>query len=127
MKNFAVSILKSVKMELITALKISLIIMAIYAAGWPAMIFQKLYKMIANLIVTFCNLLLAKMRFRLRVDKTICKPLFFCPICMASFWSILFWIIWGFSFNPILMIFYVAGINTVLTAIIAPIIPDNED
>lgn len=101
--------------------------MAVYAAGWPGMIFHGLYKMIAKCIVTFCNILLAKMMVSLRVDKTICKPLFFCPICMSSFWSMLFWIIWEFQFNPIFMILLVAGINTVLTAVIAPIIPDNED
>ena len=100
--------------------------MAIFACGWKDMIFHKPYKMIANWIMTFCNVLLVKIRIKHRVSKDICKPLFFCPVCMSSFWTLLFWIILGFS-NPILMILYVCGINVVLTAIIAPIIPDNEN
>lgn len=120
--------------QLIIALKISLIIMAIYASGWKEMIFYSTFNKIESIIRRLSFI----MFYRSRADKLECnvkdikavkmivKPLFRCPICMSSFYTLLFWIIWAFSFNPVLMILYVAGINTVLTAIIAPIIPDNE-
>jgi len=45
---------------------------------------------------------------------------------MSSLWTLAYWLVFG-GFNPIIMILLVAGTNTVITALIAPIIPDEAD
>ena len=96
-------------MELIlTALKISLICTAVFATTWEQMIFAKPAKWIEQ-----------------RVSKWILKPIFKCLICMASLYTLLFWLVFG-GFNPIVMILLVGGINTIITAVISPIIPNEN-
>lgn len=56
----------------------------------------------------------------LRLNKYIKKPLFACPMCMASLWSNMYWLV----FNPLplimlpIMILLVCGINTLLSSAI---------
>ena len=40
------------------------------------------------------------------------KPLFECVVCMASFWSLVFWLF--LDFNLIITILAVAGLNSLL-------------
>lgn len=109
---------------LLIALTISLCCIAIFATTWPGMIFHRLSIVIENKIVSFCNKRLARVMFLHRISMSICKPLFRCPICMSSFWTITAWIISGFSFNLLLMMLLVCGLNTILTSLIANILPD---
>lgn len=93
------------------------------------MIFHKLSKLIQKLIeLTICKFLRLEVRVSHRVMLTVCKPVFGCLICMSSVWTIIFWLI-DPNFLLVPMILIVAGINTVLVAIIKDIMPYecNED
>ena len=94
---------------ILTALKISLICTAVFAAAWEQMIFAKPAKWIE-----------IKVKY-----KWILKPIFKCLICMSSFWTAFYWLVFG-GFNLIIMILLVGGINVIITAIIAPIIPNEK-
>ena len=118
---------KRLKMEtILTALTISLIVTGIFATGWKGMIFYHLFNKIEYHIVRISNVFLTKVRVRQRMDKMICKPLFRCAICMSSFWTVVYWMLSGFNFNVIKMILIVAGINTIIMALISQITPDEE-
>jgi hypothetical protein len=47
-----------------------------------------------------------------RLPEYLKKPLFDCVVCMASFWSCVFWIF--FDFNLVVTILAVAGFNSLL-------------
>ena len=124
---FVVNFLRKKRMETLqTALTISLITTAIFAAGWKGMIFHNLFNKIEYHIVKISSVFLTKMTTLHRVDKVICKPLFRCAICMSSFWTVVYWLLSGFNFNVVKMILIVAGINTIITALISQITPDEE-
>ena len=96
---------------LILPLIISLMIIGIHATTWQKMIFYHPAKWLKSKLPVWLH-----------------KPLFSCVICMSSVWSLLFMCIFGFPkwhFMPF-VILIVAGINTIITSIIAQIIPDEE-
>lgn len=47
-----------------------------------------------------------------KLPSLIRKPLFECVVCMASFWSCVFWLF--IDFNLIITILAVAGLNSLL-------------
>jgi hypothetical protein len=94
------------------AITISLLTVGIYATTWKGMIFHKPAKYIKN-----------------RLPEWVCKPLFSCPVCMASVWSLVFFAVFGlpeWPFIPV-VILMVAGLNTVIVSLIINIIPDKEE
>jgi hypothetical protein len=126
MKIFPANILKNMIMEtILTALKISLICTAAFASTWKGMIFHKPVQWIEAKIISFCQFFIRKMDVARQAGIAFCKPLFGCLVCMSSFWTLLYWLIFG-GFNPVIMILLVCGINTIINAVIAPIIPDEE-
>ncbi|NDW19867.1 hypothetical protein D0T53_13260 [Dysgonomonas sp. 216] len=100
---------------LLIALVISICCIGIFATTWKDMIFYSLSIKIEKWFVKITSF---------KIGVALCKPLFRCPICMSSFWTVMAWIISGFSFNLLLMILLVCGLNTVLTSIISNILPD---
>ncbi len=94
-----------------TSIVISLIITAIYATTWPGMIFH-------NPAIGVKHFLVAKK------IGVVYKPLFGCLICMSSFWTFAAWLISMDDFHLIWVMLCVAGINTIITALIKDIIPD---
>lgn len=90
---------------------VSLCTVGIYAATWKQMIFHKPAQWIRN--------------FQIWIYKPVCG----CLVCMSSFHSILFWLIFrtfSIIYLPVIILM-VAGINTIITAIIFPIVPDEKD
>jgi len=91
---------------------ISLVTIGIYSTTWRGMIFHKPSKWLLS-----------------KLPLWVCKPLFACSICMSSAWSLIFFAIFGFPdliLIPV-VIFTAAGINTIATASVSNIIPDEED
>ena len=97
---------------ILTAITISLASIGIYAATWRGMIFHKPAKYVKGLI-----------------PKLICKPLFCCPICMSSVWTLVYFAVFGFPDLLIIpvVILMTAGLNTIIVSMIANIIPDEEE
>ena len=97
---------------IISALIISLYTTGLFVACWRGMVFGKLSKFIANKLPIWIH-----------------KPLFSCSVCMSSIHSCLFWIL----FHPFKILYLpfiilsVAGINTIITAIISPMMPDGDE
>lgn len=56
----------------------------------------------------------------------ILEPLYSCPICMASVYSIIYWIYTDYSFNLIPVMLAVCGLNTVLLSLVQNIV-DKDD
>lgn len=56
----------------------------------------------------------------LRLNKYIKKPLFTCPMCMASYWTLMYWLIiqGEISILTFVMMLTVCGINTLLNTLI---------
>ncbi len=115
---------------LLIAISISLVTTAIHVMTWTGMLFSDIADSVENKILTFCHNICAKMRYVHCVDKTICKPLFRCLICMSSFWGLMAWAVlrfyYGYYFNPVLLILLVCGINTLITSVISNLLPDGE-
>lgn len=115
---------------LLTALLISLVTTAIHVSTWPDMIFHKPAKDLEALVLSLCKKEKAKVLYLHRIDIAICKPLFRCLICMSSFWGLIAWavlrFVYGYYFNPVLLILLVCGINTLITSIISNLLPDDE-
>jgi hypothetical protein len=91
---------------------ISLATTGIHVTAWRGMIFYKPARYLKN-----------------KLPKWIHKPLFSCPICMSSAWSLAFFGVFGFPdwvFIPVVVLM-VAGLNTVIVSLIANIIPDEEN
>lgn len=87
-----------------TAIIISLITIAIHICfTWKGMIFYTIGKWL-----------------QLRLHKYIKKPLFDCPMCMSSFWTIVFFVsFFGFiGWTTFVVMLMVCGINTVLNTFI---------
>jgi hypothetical protein len=64
-----------------------------------------------------------------RLPEWVCKPLFSCPVCMSSVWSLVFLGVFGipdWEFIPVIILM-VAGLNTIIVSQIATIIPDEDD
>jgi hypothetical protein len=100
-------------MELIfITLTVSLAGIGIHASTWRGMIFHRPSQYLKG-----------------KLPKWIHKPLFSCPICMSSVWSVVYFAVFGLPdwvFIP-LVILMVAGLNTVIVSLISTIIPDEED
>jgi len=97
---------------IIAALIISLVTAGLFASTWRQMIFHR-----------------PAIWLKKTLPVWLYKPLCGCMICMSSVYSILFWLIFR-TFNILylpLVIPMVAGINTIITAIITPIIPDEQE
>lgn len=96
--------------ELLTiSLIISLCITAIFATTWK------------NMLLHDVSLFIKKWLEEHKM-KLVYKPLFGCLICMSSFWTVIAWFFLDFGFLLIPVVLCVAGINTIITAIITPII-----
>lgn len=56
----------------------------------------------------------------LRLNKYIKKPLFTCPMCMSSFWTLVYFILVERTINEstFVTVLVVCGINTLLTTLI---------
>jgi hypothetical protein len=55
------------------------------------------------------------------LGTTLCKPLFLCPPCMASFWGIVFGLIYfGFKLKVFLFIICLLGINYAIKKAVYP-------
>ncbi|MCL1933531.1 MAG: hypothetical protein FWF53_06960 [Candidatus Azobacteroides sp.] len=96
---------------ILTSLIISLCTVGIYAGTWN--------KMILHIPAT---------RIKRKLPVWLYKPLCGCLICMSSVYGCLFWFIFRtftILYLPV-VILTVAGINTLITAIISNIIPDEE-
>jgi len=94
------------------AIIVSLITTGIYSATWKSMLLYNFRVFIKN-----------------ETPEWLYKPFCGCLICMSSCYSVLFWLFvrpYDILFLPA-FILMVAGINTILTAIISPIIPEDED
>jgi len=65
----------------------------------------------------------------LRLNKYIAKPLFTCPMCMSSFWTLVYYFITGYALNSvtILIMLIVCGMNTLLSSIIYAYHEEPED
>lgn len=87
---------------MLKALEISLIITAIHVSMWDSMIFGKIRLYLQ------------------RLPQWTHKPLFECLICMGGIYTlILYPLMYGFSFNIILTMLQVIGINTIIVALIS--------
>lgn len=66
---------------------------------------------------------------QLRLNKYIKKPLFDCPMCMSSFWTLMYWLYMGAPICDItfVMMLVVCGINTLLTSAIYYFHEEPED
>ncbi|MDR2003929.1 MAG: hypothetical protein LBQ74_12930 [Prevotella sp.] len=108
---------------LLTALTVSLITTAIYACTRKGMIFHSFANLIENKIVSLCKKIGLKMSISHNAGTSICKPLFNCMMCMSSFWGltswVILWFVYGHYFNPVLLIFLVCGINTIIASIVS--------
>lgn len=102
--------------HLLTTVIISLVCIAVNATTWRDMVFSSLADRIERWIIS---------QVGFETGSTLCQPLFRCPMCMASFWSILAWIFSGCEFNLQLMMLTVCGLNVVLVGLIKDIIPDD--
>lgn len=58
-----------------------------------------------------------------QLPEWLCKPLFECMVCMASFWTVAYWIVFmRYDWHLILVyIPIVAGINGIISAVIKPL------
>lgn len=66
---------------------------------------------------------------QLRLNKYIKKPLFDCPMCMASFWTLMYWLIiqGEISILTFVMMLTVCGINTLLNTLIYALRENDDD
>lgn len=93
-------------MELLFAIKTSLIICAIYACFWDDMIFGKIGQWLNNKLST-------------PIGVYIAKPIYSCIICMSSLWGGGIYIYYsGLSISIIPHILIVAGINVLISGIV---------
>ncbi len=115
---------------LLTALATSLVITAVYACTRKGMIFYSVANRIEDRITSLCKKTGIKMSLCHRAAMTICKPLFKCPICMSSFYGVtawvILWFIYGYYFNPVLLVLLVCGINTIISSITSNLFYDEE-
>lgn len=74
------------------------------------------------LLVPVANFLTSKL------PQWICKPLYECIVCMASFWSISYWFLFVREDWHLLIpfMFIVAGINGIISAILKPLFDEEE-
>lgn len=98
------------------AVELSLIISAIHMTTMPGMIFYKASRLIEKLIYQLLNRgRIQDMHRHAELAGWICKPLFGCVICMASFWTVTL-CIWS---TPVLevtrLIFLVCGLNIIMS------------
>lgn len=108
-----------------TAVLISLFCIGLHAATWPGMILYRPAKSFFTLIIFLvCTLFRVKKQVARRVAVIVCKPLFGCAICMSSVYTTVAWLLQP-SFYLVPMIVIVAGINTLILALIQTIYPEN--
>lgn len=93
-------------MELLFALKTSLIICAIHCLFWDDMLLSKVGVWLNNKLAT-------------RVGVIIAKPLYTCITCMSSLWGGSIYVIYkGFNILITEHILLVAGINVLINGIV---------
>ncbi|PXV61190.1 hypothetical protein CLV62_12523 [Dysgonomonas alginatilytica] len=108
---------------LLQALVISLCCVAIHVTTWKGMILHSTSKTLDKSLRAFFRKF-----FYMSEGKSwnltlyLLTPIYRCIICMSSFWTIMFWFFWNFNLG--LMILVVCGINTIITAIISNLLPD---
>jgi len=97
--------------KFIIATLISLCTTGLFAATWKGMIFHRPATWLKQ-----------------RLPVLLFKPVCGCLICMSSIHTIIFWLFFRFNvlYIPVIIL-AVAGINTVITAIISPILPDETE
>lgn len=75
-----------------------------------------------HIILTWKGMLLYKVGkwLQLRLPTYVKKPLFDCPMCMASFWTLVYWLYkyQSVSIQTLIMMFIVCGINTLISSAI---------
>lgn len=108
---------------LLIALIISLCCVAVHVATWKGMILHSASISIENTLTFLFKKVFCMSQFK-AMDLTlfVLKPFYRCIICMSSIWTILFWFNWNFNLG--LMILVVCGLNTIITALISNILPD---
>lgn len=95
---------------------ISLACIGVNVTTWRDMVFHKFSVKVERLLIEI---------FGVNLGCGICYPLFKCPMCMSSLWSILFWKYFDYNFNLIIMILTVCGLNVILASIIDNIRPED--
>lgn len=84
-----------------------------------------------HIIFTWKGMLLYKVGkwLQLRLPTYVKKPLFDCPMCMASFWTLVYWLYkyQSVSVQTLIMMFIVCGINTLLSSAIYYFHEEPED
>ncbi|MBF0651281.1 hypothetical protein IR083_20900 [Dysgonomonas sp. GY75] len=103
--------------HLIFTVIISLSCIAVNAVTWKGMIFYSL----ANSLESFFIAVMGP-----EAGCKICMPLFRCPMCMSGVWSFVFWVLFSFAFNPVLMVLTVCGLNVILVSFIQNIMDDGK-
>lgn len=101
-----------IKILLVSAI-ISFSTVGIYATTWDGMIFHNAAAKI-------------KLWMQNKGLSVLYKPICGCLICMSSFWTIVAWIVTGFDFVLIPVMFCVAGINTITTSLLIDLIPFDD-
>lgn len=101
-----------------TIIIISLICVAINIATWKSMILHEPAKYIENIITKI-------------VGEKLCywilEPLYKCPICMGSLWTIIIWLHEDCSFRLIPVLLGVVGLNTLFLSATQNLCPKDED
>lgn len=109
--------------SLLIALTISLCCVAIHVSTWQGMILHSVSISVEKVLAkTFNKVLWLSVPKATELSLYLLKPVFRCMICMSSIWTVLFWLFW--DFNLVLIMLCVCGINTLFTALISNILPD---
>lgn len=103
--------------HLLITIVIGLMCLGINATTWDGMIFCDIANKAQHFIYTRLTKIFKRKSNVKIICYMVCKPLFRCVICMASVWTIIFWIFMRFEFNVILMMLTVCGFNVVLRSI----------
>lgn len=95
-----------------TVVIISLICLGINVLFWKGMILHKFGK---------------ALEYTMQDSKFswVLEPLYSCPICMASVYTLIAWVYMDYSFDLIPVMLAVCGLNTALLSLIQNIIDDD--
>lgn len=105
---------------IVNGLIISLICIGINALTWKGMLLEKVALKVEGIIF----ILLSWNKNAKTASEWICKPLFSCLACMSSVWTLMAWCASNGSFNLMIEMLVVCGLNVVGAAIINDILPD---
>lgn len=107
---------------------ISFACIGLHVCTWKDMIFYPItegYDKYINILIERNDSAMHQ-RLWLITLTAIRKPLFACPMCMSSIWTLIIWPLLGLKFCwiiPVIML-AVCGVNTVIVSLIKNIIPD---